>query len=151
MTVYNFGNDFYGNGGTPPEDADDYVEPEYDYVSIAAFSPNYYGKGNHGVSFQILLDYMKMIMKENTSPVNFTRWLCFAAKVDDEGNIRAPYRYIWLKLPIVISWATENPDGINAVVADLPDGSYYNLRGQKVDGPLKKGVYIHNGKKIIIK
>ena len=151
MTIFNFGNDFYGNEGTPPEEADDYVEPEYDYVAIAAFSPNYYGRDNHGVSFQILFDYMKIIMKENTSPVNFTRWLCFAAKADDEGNIRAPYRFIWVKLPIVISWATENPDGINAVVADAPDGFYYNLRGQRVDGPLQKGIYIHDGKKIIIK
>ena len=31
------------------------------------------------------------------------------------------------------------------------DGQYYNLKGQKVDNPTEKGVYIKNGKKVVIK
>lgn len=149
MAIYNFGYDFYGNGGTPPESADDEADPEYNYVAIAAFYPNYRGKDKHALSFQILTESMEKIVQEETSPVTFTRWLCFAAKSDDEGNITAPYRFIWVKLPITISWETEDPDGINALEADVSDNYYYDLRGQRIDGPLKKGIYIHKGKKIV--
>ena len=44
-----------------------------------------------------------------------------------------------------------------ANVVELKDGrmeelkSYYNLKGQRVEKPLKKGLYIRNGKKVIIK
>lgn len=31
------------------------------------------------------------------------------------------------------------------------DGQYYNLKGQKVDNPTEKGVYIQNGKKVVVK
>ena len=38
------------------------------------------------------------------------------------------------------------------VVSDELDDAVYDLRGQRVDGQrLKKGVYIHNGKKVIVK
>lgn len=34
--------------------------------------------------------------------------------------------------------------------AEINDGVYYNLQGQRVDNPTK-GLYIHNGKKVVIK
>ena len=40
-------------------------------------------------------------------------------------------------------------DGITGNLFD--DGAIYNLRGQKVEGKLKPGLYIKNGKKIVIK
>ena len=42
--------------------------------------------------------------------------------------------------------------GIESVVkkAEINDGVYYNLQGQRVDNPTK-GLYIHNGKKVVIK
>ena len=40
-------------------------------------------------------------------------------------------------------------DGMNNSAAD--DGAIYNLRGQKVENTQKKGLYIKNGKKIIVK
>lgn len=39
---------------------------------------------------------------------------------------------------------------INSVSRDIQDGEFYNLQGQRVDSP-KKGLYIVNGKKVIIK
>lgn len=41
--------------------------------------------------------------------------------------------------------------GINNAVRQLPnDGNYYNLKGQRVDKP-SKGVFIVNGKKVVVK
>lgn len=41
-------------------------------------------------------------------------------------------------------------DAVDATSAKTDDGAYYNLNGQRVSKP-QHGVYIHNGKKIIIK
>lgn len=44
--------------------------------------------------------------------------------------------------------------GINAVIADQPmvkDNNYYTLSGQRIAKPTHRGVYIHQGKKIIIR
>ena len=47
---------------------------------------------------------------------------------------------------------TDQPTGINAIDADTKnDGKYYTLSGVSVEKPTKKGIYIRNGKKIIIK
>ena len=43
---------------------------------------------------------------------------------------------------------TTKIDGLNVI---FDDGQYYNLKGQKVDNPTEKGVYIKNGKKVVIK
>lgn len=42
------------------------------------------------------------------------------------------------------------PDGIEEVKQDTGNGAFYNLNGTRVTTP-RKGVYIHNGKKVIIK
>ena len=47
---------------------------------------------------------------------------------------------------------TDQPTGIKAINADTKnDGKYYTLSGVSVEKPTKKGIYIRNGKKIIIK
>ena len=35
--------------------------------------------------------------------------------------------------------------------ADMEDGEFYTLQGVKVNRPTAKGVYIHNGKKVLVK
>ena len=37
-----------------------------------------------------------------------------------------------------------------AITSDQEPGVYYNLQGQRVDTP-KKGLYIKNGKKVVVK
>ena len=47
---------------------------------------------------------------------------------------------------------TDQPTGIKAINADTKnDGKYYTLSGVPVENPTKKGIYIRNGKKIVIK
>ena len=46
---------------------------------------------------------------------------------------------------------TTSLDGVESMERTYNDGSYYTLGGVKVQNPTKKGIYIKNGKKIIIK
>ena len=47
---------------------------------------------------------------------------------------------------------TDQPTGINTIEADqLNGGNYYTLDGMRIDKPTKKGIYIRNGKKVVIK
>ena len=51
--------------------------------------------------------------------------------------------------PIFISFDGETT-GIENIQRTAGDG-YYNLNGMKVENPTKKGVYIQNGKKVVVK
>lgn len=52
--------------------------------------------------------------------------------------------------PVLVSF-NENTTGINNVKVETPcDNRYYNLNGQQVEQPTK-GLYIKNGKKVIVK
>jgi hypothetical protein len=39
----------------------------------------------------------------------------------------------------------------NVQTTVITDGKWYNLNGQQIDEPKQKGLYNHNGKKILIK
>lgn len=65
--------------------------------------------------------------------------------------------YFWLKgfdaasapeINFEVGGEATKIDGLNVI---FDDGQYYNLKGQKVDNPTEKGVYIKNGKKVVIK
>lgn len=146
MLIFNFGDDLFGNHGKLPDPEDaEFAEPEYDYIAIATFYPNYDGMGKHRMTFGIPQELMEYLLDGMTSPVTFTRWLRFACKTDDEGNSTAPFRYLWLKVSMEISWNSD-PDGIKTITAKESDAPVYNLRGQRVDNNYK-GIVIKNGKK----
>ena len=43
-------------------------------------------------------------------------------------------------------------DGISPLRQSLPtDGQWYNLNGQRIDKPTQKGLFIHNGHKVVVK
>lgn len=44
-----------------------------------------------------------------------------------------------------------DPTAINSVQSIIVNDAWYDLSGRKVNGQLPKGIYIHNGKKVIIK
>jgi hypothetical protein len=41
--------------------------------------------------------------------------------------------------------------GISRVASEVGNDVWYNLNGQRIDTPTKKGLYIKNGKKVIVK
>ena len=66
----------------------------------------------------------------------------------------------WLEVPVnagsnarAITLVFDNATGIaNTDRTDLTDGDYYDLNGRKLNGlPTKKGVYVKNGKKVVVK
>ena len=132
------------------EDAD-YVEPEYVYIAVATFYPNYEGEGKHHLTFGIPQEEMEYLQDGMTSPVTFTRWLRFTYKSDDEGNSTSPLRYLWLKVSMEISWNSD-PNAIKVVRSgDVTSEKWYDLQGRSIAKPTKKGLYIKNGQKIMIK
>ena len=52
-----------------------------------------------------------------------------------------------------VSYRANRPNGIQTVCldADAADTGWYDLRGQRITQPQKKGLYINNGRKIVIK
>ena len=53
---------------------------------------------------------------------------------------------------ISIMFNDEETTGISTAVTTVPaDGDWYDLNGRKVTAPTRKGVYIHNGKKAVVK
>jgi uncharacterized protein YlzI (FlbEa/FlbD family) len=51
-----------------------------------------------------------------------------------------------MRLPVSITIT----DGINAIGTIGEDGEYYDLNGRHVETP-QKGIYIFNGKKVLVK
>lgn len=53
-----------------------------------------------------------------------------------------------------ITLVFDEATGVNEVIGvkEVNDGSWYDLNGRKLNGmPTKKGVYILNGKKVVVK
>ena len=58
----------------------------------------------------------------------------------------------WTESAVFTTLAEDPLVGVETVkVETTGDNSYYNLMGQKVTGNLPAGIYIHNGKKILVK
>ena len=53
---------------------------------------------------------------------------------------------VYMSLPVSITIT----DGINAIGTIGEDGEYYDLNGRHVETP-QKGIYIFNGKKVLVK
>ena len=51
---------------------------------------------------------------------------------------------------ISVILSLNNTTDISSVHSNAESGVYYSLNGQRVDNP-SKGIYIHNGKKVVIK
>lgn len=80
-------------------------------------------------------------------------------RVDNQGSLAANKAYLELTHPsaakqfIVMSF-DETPTGIHTPqgAVEPSDGAYYTLQGVRVNGcPTRPGLYIHNGKKVIVK
>ena len=58
----------------------------------------------------------------------------------------------WTESTIFTTLAEDPTVGVETVrVETTGDNNYYNLMGQKVTGNLPAGIYIHNGKKIVVR
>jgi len=78
-----------------------------------------------------------------------------AERVDDFVHFHCLKNAWGGSFPINVSsiyvWKAGGVSGIKTIKNEVAeDGAYYNLQGQRVDNPTK-GLFIHNGKKVILK
>ena len=81
-------------------------------------------------------------------------------RVEQSGTLAANKAYLELprsqaaKQFMLLSFGGQETTGIALpnTITDYADGCYYNLQGVRINGrPTRQGIYIHNGKKIIVK
>lgn len=75
-------------------------------------------------------------------------------RIDDFVHLHC-FKNAWggefpVNVSVAYLWKAGGATGIKTVKANAENGAYYNLAGQKVANP-EKGVFIHNGKKVVIK
>ena len=149
MKLFNFGTDIYG-GGTPPMTGGEDAEPEWKYMAVAAYCPNKDGTGKHVISYEMSEYQAESLMEGQTAPFTFTRWARYSAKKNKDGIVEAPYRYVWIRLPMEISWQGDDPNAIRSMRSDeVKSNHWYDLHGHRIAQPTKKGLYIKNGRKVI--
>ena len=77
--------------------------------------------------------------------------------IKEAGDVAA--RKCWIEINvahaparIVIDWGNGTMTGISDIADDAENDDWYDLNGRKLQGmPTEKGVYINNGKKVVIK
>ena len=74
--------------------------------------------------------------------------------VKSDGRIAA--NRCWIELNYATARALQivfSATGVNEVkeIKEVNDGDFYDLNGRKVNQPKRKGVYIQNGRKVIVK
>ena len=149
MKLFNFSTDIYG-GGTPSMTGGEDTEPEWEYKAVAAYCPNKDGAGKHVISYEMSEYQAESLLEGQTAPVTFTRWVRYSAKKNQDGIVEAPYRYVWIRLPMEISWLGDDPDAIRCVRSDeVKSNQWYTLQGHRIAQPTKKGLYIKDGRKVI--
>ena len=149
MKLFNFGTDIYG-GGTPPMTGGEDAEPEWKYMAVAAYCPNKDGSGRHVISYEMSEYQAESLLEGQTAPFTFTRWARYSAKKNKDGIVEAPYRYVWIRLRMEISWQGDDPNAIRSMRSDeVKSNHWYDLHGHRIAQPTKKGLYIKNGRKVI--
>ena len=56
-----------------------------------------------------------------------------------------------ITLKAVLGGENDGTTGISRLASEVVGDVWYNLSGQRIDTPTKKGLYIKNGKKVIVK
>ena len=90
--------------------------------------------GTHAGTNKAYLPLLTAEVKPSTSNDNTAKGMFAIVFVDEEEGTE-----------------TTSLNGVESTVRTYDDGCYYTLDGVKVQNPTKKGIYIKNGKKIIIK
>lgn len=56
-----------------------------------------------------------------------------------------------ITMKAIIGGENDGTTGIKRVDSEVDDDVWYNLKGQRIDTPTRKGLYIKNGKKVVVK
>ena len=130
-------------------------------------------RGTAGVTYEIpvvdtdfyYLNMLKGVLTGVTLPTQSDGYKNYFLKDGvfrlSDGTATVGANKAYLQLPVstanargVIYYETDDGyTGVLDVMEDLPesDDVYYNLNGQRIDNPKKKGLYIQKGRKVVIK
>ncbi len=100
----------------------------------------------------------------NATDGEFTNFMLQGGKfikiLDENGTVKMPAHRAYLPLPtedtanahaVTLIWGEDTATGLDGVRENRNgDGTVYNLQGQKVENP-SRGIYIINGKKVVVK
>ena len=79
---------------------------------------------------------------ENAGNYTITVYVDYTTKEETLGG----YYILWMNI------IKNDPEAITTISVDSKSNDWYNLNGQKLNGvPTVPGIYIHNGKKVVIK
>lgn len=93
------------------------------------------------------------VLGQKNNGVGFYRWTGHKLGAGRVYLSHVPEPDVPVSAREFISFGEDNPTDISSMLMDEQEKTvtYYNLSGQRVDKPLMKGVYITNGKKILVK
>lgn len=75
-----------------------------------------------------------------------------ANEISMEAQASYDYGFVDDVIGVPVELVVGEYTGINTIGRTLDDnGAWYNLNGQRIDTPTKKGLYIHNGRKVVVK
>lgn len=80
-----------------------------------------------------------------------TSYLTAASTRGMSDNINVMEEVVAETISIDLSGVIGNKTGIRSIDELRSADVWYNLSGQRIDTPSKKGLYIHNGKKVVVK
>lgn len=72
------------------------------------------------------------------------------AMTSNFGNVVEETEVLVMKLGS-LNGENDGSTSIRSIGEVQPDDAWYNLKGQRIDTPTKKGLYIKNGKKVVVK
>ena len=104
------------------------------YETDGEYTNYYLSKGKEGVGFYKVNGSVKLGANRAYLPL----------KKGTSGNANTRY------IGFTFDDGATNIDPLSASDADESNAAYYNLQGQRVDNPTK-GLYIKNGKKVVIR
>lgn len=93
------------------------------------------------------------VLGQKNNGVGFYRWTGHKLGAGRVYLSHVPEPDVPVSAREFISFGEDNPTDISSMLMNEQEKTvtYYNLSGQRVDKPLMKGVYITNGKKILVK
>ncbi len=128
--------------------------PEFEINGTATFAFMAAPWGSDGTTLRLSVGSGNATITPNTFTMTAGEWSTFNATITGTGKVRitfSPTKRIFLD-EIVAKGPT--PTGINTINAntDANVNSWYTLDGRRLNAkPTQKGIYLNNGKKVILK
>lgn len=117
------------------------------YLSVVNNVVGYYLASTEGTKISANGSWIP-VPKSMTSFANATRG---GSDIPESLSLFQTDEMISLNLIQSVGGEDDGTTGIKRVDSEVDDDVWYNLKGQRIDTPTRKGLYIKNGKKVVVK